>query len=313
MAPGSNTQSGHHIWSAITGSNQGSFDMPKFSKQGPQTRARSRSNNIPIQNIHSKKGAKCSTTVTKTTATFTSTTTSTTKAVTPPATKSGIIMNKETKQVGPPESLHEDIRQRLSMEREDKLGELEAKRDAVIDRLQSLEGKLDTIEAVKDDMRTEMEQLEDLERRNPEAAARSRELLADEISHDHIGQSRAEITEAINSAEAEDRDLEEAMMTVHADEDADGSSDYEAGGKADDEEAGDEEAEEEPGHVEEGYDDREEQEHEDGSKSGAPKNVDQAATENRDTAHGTTNFFFFSRTARAPCGRSPQCSQKISR
>ena len=91
------------------------------------------------------------------------------------------------KQVGPSESLQEDIRQRLSMEKEDKLGELEAKRDAVIDRLQSLEGKLDTIEAVKDDMRTEMEQLEDLERRNPEAAARSRELLADEINQ-HAGE-----------------------------------------------------------------------------------------------------------------------------
>ena len=180
-------------------------------------------------------------------------------------------MNKETKQVGPSESLHENIRQRLSMEREDKLGELEAKRDAVIDRLQSLEGKLDTIEAVKEDMRTEMERLDDLERRNPEAAARSRELLADEINHDHIGQSRAEITKAINSAEAEDQDLEEAMMAVHADEDADGSSDYEAGGEADDEEAGDNEAEEEPGPVEDGYDDREEREHEgDRNSEGSP-------------------------------------------
>ena len=185
--------------------------------------------------------------------------------------KSDISMDEEREQGTAPESLHEDIRQQLSGEREDKLYELGAKGDRLIERLQSLEGKLDTIEAVKDDMRTEMEQLDHLERRNPDAAARSRGLLADEIRHNHIGQSRAKITDAITSAEAEDRDLEEAMAAVHADEDADGSSDYEAGGEADDEEAGDNEAEEEPGPVEDGYDDREEREHEgDRNSEGSP-------------------------------------------
>ena len=176
--------------------------------------------------------------------------------------KSDISTDEEREQGTAPESLHEDIRQQLSGEREDKLYDLGAKGDQLIERLQSLEGKLDTIEAVKDDMRTEMEQLDHLERRNPDAAARSRGLLADEIRHNHIGQSRAKITDAITSAEAEDRDLEEAMAAVHADDDADGSADYEASGEADDEEAGDEEAEEEPEPVDDGDDEREQQEHE---------------------------------------------------
>ena len=64
--------------------------------------------------------------------------------------KSEISMSEEMEQGGAPESLREDIRQRLSMKREDKLGELATKHDAVIDRLRSLEDKLDTIEAAKE-------------------------------------------------------------------------------------------------------------------------------------------------------------------
>ena len=96
-------------------------------------------------------------------------------------------MNSESEQRRAPESPHEDIRQRLSMEQEDKLDGLQAKHDEVIDRLRGLGNQLDTIGAAKDDMRMEMEQLDDLQRRDPEAAARSRELLADEIRNDDIG------------------------------------------------------------------------------------------------------------------------------
>ena len=48
------------------------------------------------------------------------------------------------------------------------------------------------------------------------AAARSRELLADEIRHNHIGQDRADVVQAIRSAEAEDEDLDHAMEEVYA-------------------------------------------------------------------------------------------------
>ena len=127
-----------------------------------------------------------------------------------------------------PESPHEDIRQRLSMEQEAKLDGLQAKHDGVIDRLRCLGQQLDTIGAAKDDMRMEVEQLDDLQRRDPEAAARSRELLADEIRDDDIGQDRATVTEAIRSTEAQQAHLEDAMEAIYA-----GGPDDDAGGDAD--------------------------------------------------------------------------------
>ena len=137
-------------------------------------------------------------------------------------------MNSESEQRRAPESPHEDIRQRLSMEQEDKLDGLQAKHDEVIDRLRGLGNQLDTLGAAKDDMRMEVEQLDDLQRRDPEAAARSRELLADEIRNDDIGQDRATVTEAIRSAEAQQAHLEDAMEAIYA-----GGPDDDAGGDAD--------------------------------------------------------------------------------
>ena len=112
------------------------------------------------------------------------------------------------------ESLHRDIS--LSVDQDEELDELADQRDEVLEHRQSLEQDLEMVRAAESDMKTELEQLEDLERQDPDAAARSRELLADEIRHDHIGESRAAITEAIRSADAEDEELDEAMQAVYA-------------------------------------------------------------------------------------------------
>ena len=145
---------------------------------------------------------------------------------------SGISANTETEQAKPPESLPEDVRQHLSMEQEDELDELQAKHDRVIERRQSLEASLETINAAKDDEKAELDRLDDLQQQDPEAAARSRVLLADQIRHDDIGRDKAAITEAIHSTEAQQAQLEETMEAVYAG----GSASEEPDDDADDDE-----------------------------------------------------------------------------
>ena len=204
----------------------------------------------------------------KTTGTFTSTTTTTYKPATmdskiKPALDSKISMSTQVAKGNSCESLHEDIGHRLSVQQEHKLDGLAAQRDRVVEEIQSLEAQLKTVEAAKDDAKAEMDQLDDLQQRDPEAAARSRELLADEIRHDHIGQSRAAIIEAINAAEAEDQRLEEAMVAVYPDESADGDN----AGEDDDDNADDHDGADddsyngEQGEAGDEDDDREEQEY----------------------------------------------------
>ena len=183
------------------------------------------------------RAADCSTTVAKTTGTFTSTTT--TSARSKPAEShepADVFENDSDEEQSEQDNATEsqDISQRLSEAQEHELDELAEKRDGVAERLQSLESDLETLNAAEHDTKMEIDRLGDLEQRDPEAAARSRELLADEICHNHIGQDRANVVQAIRSAEAEDEDLDHAMEEVYArgeddddDDDDDGGSNHE--------------------------------------------------------------------------------------
>ena len=184
--------------------------MPKFSKH---KQAQGHASKNPMRGFCARTAA--STTVSTTEGSFTSTTITTS---TSNKLAKGVDddSDEEMEPATASELPNRVTNQSLSQDQEDELDALAEERDGVAERLQSLESNLETLDAAERDMKMELDQLDDLEQHDPEGAARSRALLADEIRNDHIGEDRAAVSEAIRSAEAEDQDLDEAMQAVYA-------------------------------------------------------------------------------------------------